>query len=97
MSTVEENDQAAFIFGQKAAKVLNNEAYNFAITAMKGDIVAKLAINPIMGDNDTTIELVRKLQCITELEGQLEQIMQDGKFAEQNLIATDNNQKRHKR
>ena len=64
---------------------------------MKGDIVAKLAINPIMGDNDTTIELVRKLQCITELEGQLEQIMQDGKFAETNLIAADNNQKRHKR
>jgi len=97
MSTVEENDQAAFIFGQKAEEVLNNEAYNFAITAMKGDIVAKLAINPIMGDNDTTIELVRKLQCITELEGQLEQIMQDGKFAETNLIAADNNQKRHKR
>lgn len=97
MSTVEENDQAAFIFGQKATEVLNNEAYNFAITAMKGDIVAKLAINPIMGDNDTTIELVRKLQCITELEGRLEQIMQDGKFAETNLIAADNNQKRHKR
>lgn len=97
MSTVEENDQAAFIFGQKAAEVLNNEAYNFAITAMKGDIVAKLAINPILGDNDTTIELVRKLQCITELEGQIEQIMQDGKFAETNLIAADNNQKRHKR
>lgn len=95
--SVEENDQAAFIFGQKAVEVLNNEAYVFAITAMKGDIVAKLAINPILGDNDTTIELVRKLQCITELEGQLEQIMQDGKFAEQNLIAADNNQKRHKR
>ena len=95
--SVEENDQAAFIFGQKAVEVLNNEAYNFAITAMKGDIVAKLAINPILGDNDTTIELVRKLQCITELEGQLEQIMQDGSVAEKNIAFANNNQKRHKR
>jgi hypothetical protein len=96
-NTVEENDQAALLFGQKAAEVLKNEAYNFAITAMKGDIVAKLAINPIMGDNDSTIELVRKLQCITELEDQLNQIMQDGKFAEANLLAQSNNQKRTQR
>jgi hypothetical protein len=95
--TVEENDQAALLFAQKAAEVLKNEAYTFAITAMKGDIVAKLAINPIMGDNDSTIELVRKLQCITELEDQLNQIMRDGKFAEANLLAQSNNQKRTQR
>lgn len=94
---VAKNDSAAFIFGQKAEAVLNNEAYNFAITAMKGDIVAKLAINPIMGDNDSTIELVRRLQCITDLEAKLEQIMRDGKFAEANLTANENNQKRNKR
>lgn len=96
-NTVEENDQAALLFGQKAQEVLNNEAYNFAITAIKGDIIAKLAINPIMGDNDSTIELVRKLQCITELEDKLSQIMQEGTFAEANLIAQSNNKKRTQR
>ena len=94
---VTKNDNAAFIFGQEAEAVLNNKAYNFAITAMKGDIVAKLAINPIMGDNDSTIELVRRLQCVTDLEARLEQIMRDGKFAEANLTANENNQKRNKR
>ncbi len=97
MSTVEENDQAAFIFGQKAEEVLNNEAYNFAITAMKGDIIAKLAINPILSDNSEIVELVRKLQSINELEDQLTQIMRDGEFAEQNLIANKNNIKRNGR
>lgn len=95
--TIEENDQAAFIFGQKAVEVMNNEAYIFAITAIKGDIVAKLAINPLLGDNDTTIELVRKLQCITELEDKLAEIMADGEFAEAQMAASNDNQKRHKR
>jgi len=97
MSSVEENDQAALIFGQKAEEVLNNEAYNFAITAMKGDIIAKLAINPILSDNSEIVELVRKLQSINELEDQLAQIMRDGEFAEQNLIANKNNIKRNGR
>ena len=96
-STVAENDQAALLFGQKAQEVLNNEAYNFAITAMKGDIIAKLAISPLMGDNEPSIELIRRLQCITELEDKLSQIMQEGKFAERELTAKANNKIRNKR
>jgi|TARA_R110000851_G_scaffold88070_7_gene192198 hypothetical protein len=97
MSTVAENDNAAILFGQKASEVLKNEAYNFAITAMKGDIIAKLAINPLVGDNEASIELIRRLQCITELEDKLAEIMRDGKFVEDSLIAQQNNTKRNKR
>lgn len=95
--SVEENDQAAFIFGQKAVEVLNNEAYNFAITAMKGDIIAKLAISPLMGDNEPSIELIRRLQCIAELEDKLKEIMTDGNVAGKNIAFANDNQKRHKR
>ena len=96
-STVAENDQAALLFGQKAKEVLNNEAYNFAITAMKGDIIAKLAISPLMGDNSDILEMVRKLQCVTGLEDELGQIMKDGKFIEDSLIKQANNKIRNKR
>tara|TARA_R110000751_G_scaffold177280_1_gene283577 strand:+ start:1084 stop:1380 length:297 start_codon:yes stop_codon:yes gene_type:complete len=96
-NTVAERDQAALLFGQKASEVLNNEAYNFAITAMKGDIIAKLAINPLMGDNEASIELIRRLQCITGLEDKLNEIMREGKFAEQDLTAQANNKQRNKR
>jgi hypothetical protein len=95
--TVAENDQAAYIFGQEAEVVLKNKAYTFAITAMKGDIVAKLAIDPLLGDNESTIELVRKLQCITELENQLEKVMRLGKFAENEITARNQNKQRNKR
>jgi hypothetical protein len=95
--TVAENDQAAYIFGQEAEVVLKNKAYTFAITAMKGDIVAKLAINPLLGDNEATIELVRKLQCITEFEDQLEKVMKHGKFAENEITKRNQNKQRNKR
>jgi len=97
MSTVEENDAAAYLFGQKAAEVLNNEAYNFAITAMKGDIVAKLAISPLLGDNEVSIELVRRLQCITELEDKLKEVMTEGSVAEKNIAFANDNKQRNKR
>jgi len=97
MNTVEENDQAAFIFGQEAEKVVNNKAYVFAITAMKGDIIAKLAINPLMGDNEASIELIRRLQCITKLESKLEEIMKAGKFSEAQINHANDNKKRNKR
>ena len=96
-STVAENDQAALLFGQKAKEVLNNEAYNFAITAMKGDVIAKLAISPLMGDNEASIELIRRLQCITELEDKLTEIMEGGLFVEKQIAASNDNKQRNKR
>lgn len=94
---VTKNDNAAFIFGQKAEAVLNNEAFTFAITAMKGEIVAKLTTDSITGDNTGMIELVRKLQCITELEDELKSIMQAGQFSERDMLAKSNNKQRNKR
>ena len=96
-NTVAERDQAALLLGQKANEVLNNEAYVLAITAMKGDIIAKLAINPLMGDNEASIELIRRLQCITKLEDKLDEIMRGGTFIEDSHIEQANNKQRNKR
>jgi len=90
-------DEVSIIFAQQAEAVVNNDAYIFAITAMKGELFAKLAISPILGDNDGILEMVRELQVVTKFEKQFEKIIQGGKVGEANLKAIETNHKRHKR
>lgn len=87
--------QEAYLFGQEAEKVIKNEAYQFAITAIKGGIIDELANTPILGDNEQIVELVRSFQSVNKIEAQLEQIMQDGTFAKDNLLDQEKNPQRY--
>ena len=87
--------EAAHIFGQEAVKVLENRAYGFAMTAIKGQIFDALANVQLMGDNDKAIELVRSLQSVNMIQEQLEQIMQEGTFAKDNLLDRITNPNRY--
>ena len=87
--------EASHIFGQEAEKVINNSAYGFAMTAIKGQILDGLANVQLMGDNDKAMELVRSLQSVNMIQEQLEQIMQEGTFAKDNLLDRINNPNRY--
>ncbi len=91
---IKSNDEAAIVFGAQAEAVLNNGAYQYAITAMKGDIFEKLVSTPLIDDNQDIIELVRTLQCVSRVQDKLEQIMRDGTFSKDNQDAIKKNQKR---
>lgn len=98
--TDDEKLKNAFIFGEEAKKVVNNKAYQFAMTAIKGHIFDKLANTKILsdnGDNKYVIELARELQSINALETKLEKIMSDGHFAEKHIADKQKTQNRHKR
>lgn len=88
--------EEAFIFGQEAEKVVKNPAYAFATTAIKGQIVEKLANVQILGNNEEVLELVRSLQNMNALQDQLEQIMQTGEFAETQIRDEKENPNRYK-
>ena len=92
-----ENLEAASIFGKEAVKVLDSKAYQFATTAIKGQIFDKLANVDILGNNENVLELVRSLQSVNMIQDQLEQIMQEGTFAEDNLIDRLSNPARYNR
>tara|TARA_R110000851_G_scaffold168914_1_gene315029 strand:+ start:864 stop:1157 length:294 start_codon:yes stop_codon:yes gene_type:complete len=85
-----------YLFGLEAEKVLENKAYQFALTSLKGDIFGKLVNTPIMGDNEEIVELVRSLQSIEAIHGQLENIMRNGTFSRDSLISKDNDKTRFK-
>ncbi len=89
--------EQAFIFGQEAEKVVKNPAYVFASTAIRGEIVNKLANVQILGNNEEVIELVRTLQNMDALQSQLESIMAEGTFAEENLRDQNENPNRYNR
>lgn len=89
--------EAAHIFGADAEKVVNSPAYQFAITSIKGTIFDELANVQIMGDNEATLELVRSLQSINKIQEALEQVMQEGVFAETNLLDRIKNPNRYNR
>jgi len=99
MSDKDENKALAdtAMFGAEAEKVLNNDAYVFATTSIKGRIIAELATIPILGDNNKSLELVRSLQSITKIQDELEEIMQEGKVAERSLLDRIKNPNRYKR
>ena len=84
-------------FSQEAQSVVDNPAYQFAMTAMKGDIFAKLETTDLSGDNDIILEQVRSLQSMAKMQAQLEKIMRDGDFARAQLEEDAKNQKRNKR
>ena len=92
-----ENLEAACIFGNEAGKVLENKAYQFATTAIKGQIFDKLTNVDILDGNEQVLELVRSLQSVHMIQEQLEQIMQEGTFAEDNLIDRLSNPARYNR
>lgn len=92
-----ENLEAACIFGNEAGKVLDNKAYQFATTAIKGQIFDKLANVDILDGTEQVLELVRSLQSVNMIQDQLEQIMQEGTFAEDNLIDRLSNPARYNR
>ena len=85
-----------YLFGLEAEKVVENKAYQFALTSLKGDIFGKLVNTPIMGDNGDIVELVRSLQSIEAIHGQLEHIMREGTFSKDNLDAKADNKTRFK-
>ena len=89
--------EAAHIFGGEAEKVINNKAYQFATTSIKGMIFDQLANAPIMGDNEEVLELVRSLQSVSKIQEALEKVMQEGTFAEDNLLDRIKNPNRYKR
>ena len=89
--------EAASIFGKEAAKVLDNKAYQIATTAIKGQIFDKLANVDIIDNSEHVLELVRSLQSVTMIQDHLEQIMQEGTFAEDNLLDKINNPNRYNR
>ena len=89
--------KSEFTFSQEAQSVVDNPAYQFAMTAMKGDIFAKLESTDLSVDNNIILEQVRSLQSIAKLETQLEKIMRDGNFAKAHLEEDAKNQKRNKR
>lgn len=84
-------------FSQEAQSVVDNRAYKFAMTAMRGKIFAKLEKTELAGDNEHILEQVRSLQSIAKMQDQLEQIMRDGNFAQVHLERDAKNQKRNKR
>ena len=92
-----ESLETACIFGQEAGKVLENKAYQFATTAIKGQIFDKLANVDIIDSTEQVLELVRSLQSVNMIQDQLEQIMQEGTFAEDNLIDRLSNPARYNR
>lgn len=92
-----ENLEAAHIFGAEAEKVINNKAYQYAVTSISGEIVAELVNTPLMGDNEAAVELVRSLQSVNKIQEVLEKIMIDGTFAEDNLLDRIKNPNRYKR
>ena len=74
------------VLGAEAEKVLNNQAYVYAITAMKGKALADIqSVSMLDTDKVYRDELIRKLQVISEFEGELQDIMNDGQFA-QNVL-----------
>jgi hypothetical protein len=92
-----ESLKVEFAFGQKAQEVLDNQAYRYALTAMRGEIFEKLETSDISGDNGEILEQVRTLQNLSKMQDKLETIMVNGSFAEKNLEAEEVNQKRFKR
>jgi len=89
--------EAAHIFGAEAKKVIENKAYEFAVTSIKGRIFDELANTPIIGDNEAIVELVRSLQSVNKIQEVLEQVMQEGTFAEDNLLDRIKNPNRYNR
>tara|TARA_R110000824_G_scaffold76487_4_gene193728 strand:+ start:171 stop:470 length:300 start_codon:yes stop_codon:yes gene_type:complete len=84
-------------FGQEAQSVVDNRAYQFAMTAMRGEIFAKLENSDLSGDNDIILEQVRSLQSIAKMQTQLEKIIKDGSFALAHLEQDAKNHIRNKR
>jgi len=96
-STEVKSLEAAHIFGAEAEKVINNKAYQYAVTSISGKIVAELVNTPLMGDNEAAVELVRSLQSVNKIQEALEQIMTEGTFAENNLLDRIKNPNRYNR
>lgn len=89
--------KSEYTFSQEAQSVVDNPAYQFAMTAMRGKIFAKLETTDLSGDNEHILEQVRSLQSIAKMQGQLEQIMSDGDFAQAHLEQDAKNKQRNKR
>lgn len=70
------------ILGGEAEKVIKNPAYTYALTVMKGKALADLqSVSMLDTDKIFRDELIRKLQVVSEFEGEVQNIMEDGQFA----------------
>lgn len=92
-----ESLEKAFIFGQEAEKVVNNKAYQFAVTAVKGEILQELESIEVLGNNEAILELVRSLQSFNKMNDVLEQVMREGDFAKAQLDDYIKNPQRYNR
>ena len=77
-----ESLEQQFIFGQEAEKVLNNSAFNYAVTSIKGQILHGLESVAIIGETaDKRDEYIRSLQNINKIIDELQTIMENGEYA----------------
>ena len=83
-------------FGLESEKVLTNDAYIFATTAVKGRVYSELETVNVIGDNKAALDLVRSLQNLTKIQNEIEQIMKEGKQAERSLFDRLKNPNRYK-
>jgi hypothetical protein len=78
----QESLEEQFIFGAEAEKVLNNKAFEFAITAIKGQILNDLQTIAILDETkDKRDEYIRTLQNVNKIIDELTSIMENGKYA----------------
>jgi len=79
------------ILGGEAEKILKNPAFMYALTVMTGKALHDLqSVSMLDTDKVYRDELIRKLQLVSEFEGEVQNIMEDGQFA-QNVL--NSNQK----
>lgn len=75
-----------FIFGQEAEKVIQNKAYQFALTAIRGELFSKLESVKVLASNQDEVNgLVMSLQSINAFQEELESMMTNGEFARKEL------------
>lgn len=66
--------------GEQAQKILDNEVYKEAFTAVKDHIIEAMQTSPL-GDETTHNRLVIALQVLAQIEKSLTNVMQTGKLA----------------
>jgi len=77
--------ESAVLCGNEAETILKSHSWAVAKLTIKGDIIEKLESQEILNNNESLVELVRELQAFNKLSDKLEQIISDGKFAENEL------------
>ena len=85
------------IIGDKASKVLSNDAYVYATSKKRAEIYEKLATTAVTRDNERNIlAMVRDLQSLDKIQSELEKIMMDGKHATAKIIDMKDNPNKYK-